>query len=115
MTGGTVRNVRTAALALAVAGAATLLSLGLPVEGSQVGRSSSVRVFLVAALALIALAAVSSSSPSRSRSLMLGAMAMLGLTIALIVGNPAPQGLVVLLIALAGVTYVWSDQRRPNA
>jgi len=47
MTDGTVPGVRPAAIALAVAGAATLLSMGLRVEGSQLGRASSVRVFLI--------------------------------------------------------------------
>jgi len=89
--------------------------MGLRVEGSQLGRASSVRVFLVAALALIAMSAVSSSSPSRARTMVRGAMAMLGLTIALIAGNAAPQGLVVLLVAIAALTYVWNDQRRPTA
>lgn len=115
MTDGTVPGVRPAAIALTVAGAATLLSLGLRVEGSQLGRTNAVRVFLVAALALIAMSSMSSSSPSRARTMVLGAMAMLGLTIALIVGNAAPQGLVVLLVALAALTYVRNDQRRPKA
>lgn len=115
MTDGTVPGIRPTAIALAVAGAATLLSLGLRVEGSQLGRANSVRVFLVAALALVAMSAVSSPSPSRARIMVRGAMAMIGLTIALTVGNAAPQGLVVLLVALAALTYVWNDQRRPKA
>jgi hypothetical protein len=105
-------------VALLVAGLATLASLGLRVEAGQIGRTSSVRVFLVAAIAMIAMAAAASATrhragaPQRARTLVLGAMTMLGTAIALIVGNAAPQGLIVLLIALAALVVVSRQQRR---
>lgn len=104
-------GIRHTSVALAVAGAATVISLGLRVEGDQIGRMNTVRVFLVAAIALMVMAASSSSAPNRARTLVLGAIAMLGTTIALIVGNAAPQGLIVLLIALGALVYVRQQQR----
>lgn len=100
----TSSGIRQSSVALAVAGLATLLTLGLPVEGATIGRTNSVRVFLVAAIALIAIAALS-ASPVRVRKLTLGAVVMLGITIALIVANAAPQGLIVLLIALGALVW----------
>lgn len=104
-------GIRQSSVALAAAGLATLLTLGLPVEGETIGRTNSVRVFLVAAIALIAMAALS-ASPDRVRKLSLAAVVMLSVTIALIVGNAAPQGLIVLLIALGAL--VWAHEAPPN-
>ncbi len=108
MNDASTSDVRHVPVALAIAGAATVLTLGLRVEGGDIGRTNPVRVLIVAAIALIALAAVS-ASPSRSRHLSLGAIVMLGVTIALIVGDAAPQVLIVLLIAVGAL--VWARKQ----
>lgn len=107
MNGSSRKSMRTTA-GLTVSGAASVLLLGMRVEADQIGRTSTVRVFLVAAIALIALAAPSKRG---SRAFIGAAITMLVMTLALRLGDRAPQGLVVMLIAIASLVAVL---RSPN-
>jgi len=89
--------------ALAMAGAASVLLLGLWVEADQIGRTSTVRIFLVAAIALIAVAAAAPPATRRYRAAIGGAVGMLVTTVVLTLGDRATQGLVVMLIAIASL------------
>lgn len=107
-----MRSARSAALAIAAA--ATTLCLGLPVERGVIGRGHSIRVLLAAAIVLIAVAALS-AMPARRRGALLGAIASLGASIALVLDDVARTGLVVLIVAMVALIYAHRQESAATA
>jgi hypothetical protein len=90
---------------LLIGGGATLLMLGLPLEGTTAGRFLTERVFLVAALVVIALAAAPGHSRARANAMLNVALGLLGITAALVLADIAPAGAILLGVVVASLLW----------
>jgi hypothetical protein len=91
--------------ALWVAIAATVLSLGLPLEADLLGREHRVRVLLVGAIVLIALALGAPTRRSKADHLVVAALVLLGFTAALVARAMVPSGAVLLALAIGSLLW----------
>ncbi len=91
--------------ALWVAIAATVLCLGVPIVPGLSGRQIEARVLLVGALVLIALALGAARRRQPEGHLVVGALALLGLTAAILIRVLSPSGVVLLSIAIGSLLW----------
>ena len=91
-----------------IAGIATFLMLGLPLEGPIPGRFLAERLFIVAAIVATAFAAAPGTTLRKSITLINVAIGSLAITAALVLANIAPSG--AILLGIAACSLLWQKK-----